>query len=127
MDELAAYERRFRSAGLPLFIEDYSAREDVFTRAAPLLTLVFLGEMLGAVQLAPDGLSLAKPATLTLELPARPAAVSGFAWFGAGSLAQVRAEIIAWRGARLNELGPIETPAPRAKLPGSQPSGRRTT
>ncbi len=51
MDELAAYERRFRSAGLPLFIEDYSAREDVFTRAAPFLTLVFLGEMLGAVQL----------------------------------------------------------------------------
>ncbi|HEY1359037.1 MAG TPA: hypothetical protein VGF21_12105 [Thermoleophilaceae bacterium] len=51
MDELAAYERRFRAAGLPLFIEDYSAREDVFTRAAPFLTLVFLGEMLGAVQL----------------------------------------------------------------------------
>src|SRR4051794_7352769 len=51
MDELAAYERRFRSAGLPLFIEDYSAREDVFTRAAPFLALVFLGEMLGAVQL----------------------------------------------------------------------------
>jgi hypothetical protein len=51
MNELAAYERRFRSAGLPLFIEDYSAREDVFTRAAPFLALVFLGEMLGAVQL----------------------------------------------------------------------------
>jgi hypothetical protein len=51
MDELAAYERRFRHAGLPLFIEDYSAREDVFTRAAPFLTLVFLGEMLGAIQL----------------------------------------------------------------------------
>ena len=32
-DELAAYERRFRRAGLPLFIEDYSAREDIFTRA----------------------------------------------------------------------------------------------
>jgi hypothetical protein len=51
MDDLAAYERRFRRAGLPLFIEDYSAGEDVFTRAAPLLTLVFLGEMLGAIQL----------------------------------------------------------------------------
>jgi|SRR5215211_4945104 len=51
MNELALYERRFRSAGLPLFIEDYSAREDVFTRAAPFLALVFLGEMLGAVQL----------------------------------------------------------------------------
>ncbi len=43
------YERRFRRAGLPLFIEDYSAAGDVFTRAAPLLTLVFLGEMLGAI------------------------------------------------------------------------------
>jgi len=51
VDQLAAYERRFRSAGLPLFIEDYSAREDVFTRAAPLLAFVFLGEMLGAIQL----------------------------------------------------------------------------
>jgi len=51
MDDLAEYERRFRSAGLPLFIEDYSAREDVFTRATPFLALVFLGEMLGAVQL----------------------------------------------------------------------------
>jgi hypothetical protein len=51
VSELAAYERRFRRAGLPLFIEDYSAREDVFTRAAPWLALVFLGEMLGAVDL----------------------------------------------------------------------------
>ncbi len=46
-DPAAEYERRFRRAGLPLFIEDYSAGEDVFTRAAPLLALVFLGEMLG--------------------------------------------------------------------------------
>jgi hypothetical protein len=51
VEDLAAYERRFRRAGLPLFIEDYTAREDVFTRASPLLTLVFLGEMLGAVDL----------------------------------------------------------------------------
>jgi hypothetical protein len=51
VDDLAAYERRFRRAGLPLFIEDYSAGEDVFTRAAPLLALVFLGELLGAIQL----------------------------------------------------------------------------
>jgi hypothetical protein len=49
--ELADYERRFRRAGLPLFIEDYSAREDVWTRAAPLLALVFIGEMLGAIDL----------------------------------------------------------------------------
>ncbi|MDQ4040884.1 MAG: hypothetical protein M3141_03945 [Actinomycetota bacterium] len=51
MDELAEYERGFRRAGLPLLIEDYSAREDVFTRAVPLLTLVFLAEGFGAIDL----------------------------------------------------------------------------
>jgi hypothetical protein len=45
------YERQFRRAGLPLFIDDYSASRDVFTRAAPLLTLVFLVEMFGAIKL----------------------------------------------------------------------------
>jgi hypothetical protein len=49
MDELAAYERRLRRAGLPLLIEDYSAYEDIFTRASPLLFLVVTGELLGAV------------------------------------------------------------------------------
>jgi len=52
MDELAAYESRFRKAGLPLLIEDYSAREDIFTRALPLLTLVLVAELLGAIDLA---------------------------------------------------------------------------
>lgn len=51
MDELAAYERRFRRAGLPLFIEDYTATEDVFTRAAPFFALVFVVELLGAINL----------------------------------------------------------------------------
>jgi len=51
MEELAAYEHRLRRAGLPLLIEDYSAYEDVFTRAVPLLGLVFIGQLLGAVQL----------------------------------------------------------------------------
>jgi hypothetical protein len=51
VDELTAYERSFRRAGLPLFIEGYSAREDVFTRAVPLLSLVFGGEALGAIDL----------------------------------------------------------------------------
>lgn len=51
MDEPAAYERQFRRAGLPLLIEDYSASEDIFTRAAPLLALVALLEVLGAVDL----------------------------------------------------------------------------
>jgi len=50
-DGLRDYERRFRRAGLPLLIEDYSASTDVFNRAAPLLVLVFLGEMLGATSL----------------------------------------------------------------------------
>ncbi len=48
---LAGYEERFRRAGLPLFSEDFSAAEDVFNRAAPLLGLVFFGELLGAVNL----------------------------------------------------------------------------
>jgi amino acid transporter len=51
MAELAGYERRFLRAGLPLFIEDRSAREDIFNRAAPFLGVVFVGEMLGAGQL----------------------------------------------------------------------------
>ena len=45
------YEQRFRRAGLPLFIADRSAATDVFNRGAPLLGLVFLGEMLGALNL----------------------------------------------------------------------------
>jgi len=51
MPTVEEYERDFRRAGLPFFIEDYSASRDVFTRAAPLLTLIFLGEMLGAIDL----------------------------------------------------------------------------
>ena len=47
--ELDAYERRFRRAGLPLFIEGWDASRDVFTRAVPLLALVFVGEVLGAL------------------------------------------------------------------------------
>lgn len=34
---------------MPHFIEGYSATRDVFTRAAPALTLVLLAELLGAV------------------------------------------------------------------------------
>jgi hypothetical protein len=49
MDErLAAYERGFRRAGLPLLIEGYSAREDVFTRAFPFLAFVLLAEAVTA-------------------------------------------------------------------------------
>lgn len=50
-DELEAYEAQFRRAGLPLFIEDWSARTDVFNRAFPLLALVFVVELLGALNL----------------------------------------------------------------------------
>jgi hypothetical protein len=49
--ELAAYERRFRRSGLPLFIEDYSATHDIFNRATPFFVLVFLAEMVGATSL----------------------------------------------------------------------------
>ena len=47
----ADYERRFRRAGLPLFVEGFSASTDVFNRATPLLGLVFLVELLGAGKL----------------------------------------------------------------------------
>jgi hypothetical protein len=46
--QLAGYERQFRRAGLPMFVEGFSASKDVFTRAAPVLGLVFVGELLGA-------------------------------------------------------------------------------
>lgn len=48
---IAELERGFRRAGLPLFIEDYSATTDVYNRVVPLLGLVLLGEMLGALNL----------------------------------------------------------------------------
>jgi hypothetical protein len=50
-DQRLEYERQFRRAGLPMFVEGFSASTDVFNRAAPLLGLVFLGELLGAGQL----------------------------------------------------------------------------
>jgi hypothetical protein len=50
-ERLQEYERSFRRAGLPLFSEDISPFEDIFNRASPLLSLVFLGELLGAVNL----------------------------------------------------------------------------
>jgi hypothetical protein len=48
---LADYERRFRRAGLPLFIEGYSPATDIFNRAVPLLSLVLFIEILGAIDL----------------------------------------------------------------------------
>jgi hypothetical protein len=50
-EQVAAYERQFRRAGLPLFVEGFSASTNVFNRAAPVLGLVFLAEILGAGQL----------------------------------------------------------------------------
>src|SRR5919106_737666 len=44
-------ERGFRRAGLPMFVEGFSASTDVFNRALPLLGLVFIVELLGAGQL----------------------------------------------------------------------------
>ncbi|HMI71259.1 MAG TPA: hypothetical protein VK510_14790, partial [Solirubrobacteraceae bacterium] len=51
MDDLEAYELRFRRAGLPLLIEGWSAGEDALPRAFPLLALVACGELLGALNL----------------------------------------------------------------------------
>jgi hypothetical protein len=47
-ERLEEYEAGFRRAGLPLFSEDISPYEDIFNRAAPLLVLVLIGELLGA-------------------------------------------------------------------------------
>jgi hypothetical protein len=44
-------EAWFRSRGVPHFIEGYSAARDILTRAVPLLTLIFLVEVLGAANL----------------------------------------------------------------------------
>ena len=42
-------ERWFRAQGIPHFIDDYSATRDVFTRALPMLTLVLVLELVGAL------------------------------------------------------------------------------
>lgn len=43
------HERELRRAGLPNLIEDYSAAEDVFTRALPVFALVYLAEIANAL------------------------------------------------------------------------------
>jgi len=48
---LSEYEERFRRAGLPLFVAGTTARTEVWTRAVPILGLVFIGEVLGAIDL----------------------------------------------------------------------------
>ena len=45
---MLACERQLRRAGLPTLIEDYSASEDIFTRALPFLVLVAVLEVSGA-------------------------------------------------------------------------------
>ncbi len=71
---LAAYERRFRRAGLPLLSEDFSARSDVFNRAFPLLALVLLAELLAALDV--DWSPLANAAALVAALAVTLAAVA---------------------------------------------------
>jgi hypothetical protein len=48
-DRLQRYERDFRRAGLPLLTEDYALDTDVFNRAAPLLLLVLVLELVSAL------------------------------------------------------------------------------
>lgn len=48
-DPIAATERWFVRRGVPHLIANYNAAEDVFTRALPLLSLVFLFSMVGAL------------------------------------------------------------------------------
>lgn len=49
--QLRRYEDGFHRAGLPLFIAERSAATDIFNRAAPLIGLVFLAEVFGALNL----------------------------------------------------------------------------
>lgn len=67
------YERSFREAGLPAFIADRVTGQAVWRRSVPLLGLVFLGEVLGAVDLKLSfwsnlGLVLAALGVLVLAL-----------------------------------------------------------
>jgi len=106
MDELAAYERRLRRAGLPLLIEDYSAYEDIFTRAAPLLALVTAagnalllaliygifgngllsivrwagGRVVAQLAASPVLLTCAVPVLLIFMIVLAPQAIAGQAW-----------------------------------------------
>ena len=48
---VAATERWFLRRGIPHFIEDYSAGEDVFTRALPVLALAVLVQLFGGMNL----------------------------------------------------------------------------
>lgn len=48
---IAGTERWFLRRGIPHFIQGYRASEDVFTRTLPVLTLVFVFEVLGAASL----------------------------------------------------------------------------
>lgn len=49
VDDLEAVERWFVGRGIPHFIADYSASRDVLTRAVPILSLVFVVELVGAL------------------------------------------------------------------------------
>lgn len=71
---LAAYDRRFRRAGLPLLSEDFSARSDVFNRAFPLLALVLLAELIAALDV--DWSPLANAAAVAGALAVTLAAVA---------------------------------------------------
>jgi hypothetical protein len=52
--ELRATERWFIRRGLPMFVEDYSAGRDVWTRAVPVLAVLFVLLLLDAADLVED-------------------------------------------------------------------------
>jgi hypothetical protein len=55
---IAELERGFRRDGLPNLILDFSAAEDVFTRAIPFLTIVFVLEVVNAMDVEAGWLNL---------------------------------------------------------------------
>lgn len=82
-DPIADTERWFLRRGVPHLIANYNAAEDVFTRVLPLLSVIFLFSMVGALN---DDFSLAENTGV---------AVGGFAllvglWAGVNWLRGVR-------------------------------------
>jgi len=65
-DGLRATERWFIRRGLPMFVEDYSAGRDVWTRALPVLVVLLVVSVFGTVFVARDGWSFAAALVATV-------------------------------------------------------------
>jgi hypothetical protein len=66
--EIRATERWFIRRGLPMFVEDYSAGRDVWTRAVPALAVLFVLLLLDAAEFITDALGWALFAVVVVGL-----------------------------------------------------------